>query len=89
MLHPRIASALNHELHSRLRIEVDDVVQPDGSGQVNLTTLARRMQSALDALESVSAEELSRRNTSEESGFRIVWHARERIAGEESDPVIV
>jgi len=89
VLHPHIASVLNHQLQSRLRIEIDEVAQPDGSGQVNLTSLARRIQAALDALESVSADELSRPNIVEESGFRIVWHARERRAGEEADPVIV
>jgi len=89
MLHPHIASVFNHQLQSRLRIEIDEVAQPGGSGQVNLTSLARRIQAALDALESVSADELSRPNTVEEGGFRIVWHARERRAGEEADPVIV
>ena len=32
MLHPHIASVLNHQLQSRLRIEIDEVAQPDGSG---------------------------------------------------------
>src|SRR5439155_2573517 len=62
---------------------------PTARARSNLTSLARRIQAALDALESVSADELSRPNIVEESGFRIVWHARERRAGEEADPVIV
>jgi hypothetical protein len=83
-----IASALNRLLDSQLRVEVDEATKPAGTGVVNLTSLARQIQATLDDLGSASADELALPRTTEESGFRIVWHARLRRAGEESEPVI-
>jgi hypothetical protein len=83
-----IASALNRLLDSPLRVEVDEATKPAGTGLVNLTSLARQIQATLDDLGSASADELALPRTAEEGGFRIAWHARQRRAGEESEPVI-
>ena len=88
MLHPRITSALNRELQSQLRVEIDEVVLDGESGQVNLTSVARRIQATLDMLESVSADRLNDANVVEVGGLLIRWHARKRRAGEDAEPVI-
>ena len=87
MLEPPVASALSRLLNSPLRVEVDEVESP-GSFLVNLTSLAHQMQATLDSLESASADELALPRTTEEGGYRIRWHARQRRPGEETEPVI-
>ena len=84
-----IASGLNRFLDSPLRIEVEDFTRPPAGGLMNLTAVAHHIQATLDDLDSASADELASPRTTEEGGFRIVWHARQRRPGEEDEPVIV
>ena len=89
MLDPPIVSILNQRLNSELRVEIEEVVRASRTGQVNLSALADQIQAALDDLKGASADELRESRTSGDDDFRVVWHARTREAGEESDPVIV
>jgi hypothetical protein len=89
VLDPPIVRILNQRLNSQLRVQIEKVERASGPGQVNLSALADQIQTALDGLETASPDELGQSRTSGDSDFRIVWHARVRAAGEESDPVIV
>jgi allophanate hydrolase subunit 1 len=89
VLDPPIVQILNQRLKSQLRVEIEEVVRASRTGQVNLSALADQIQTALDSLKGASADELRESRTSGDTDFRIVWHARPREAGEESDPVIV
>jgi hypothetical protein len=89
VLDPPIARILNERLDSLLRVEIDEVTRASRTGQVNLSALAEQIQTVLDTLEGASAAALGERRTSSDGDFRIVWHARRRAGGEETDPVIV
>jgi hypothetical protein len=89
VLETPIVRILNQRLNSQLRVEIENVVRGCRTGQVNLSALGEQIQTTLDGLKAASAEELRQSRTSGDSDFQLVWHARPREAGEESDPVIV
>jgi hypothetical protein len=89
VLDPPIVQIPNERLKSQLRVEIEEVARASWTGQVNLSALADKIQTALNSLEGASADELRESRTSRDADFRIVWHARPREAGEGSDPVIV
>ena len=89
MLETPIVRILNQRLNSQLRVEIENVVRAGQMGQVNLSALADQIQTTLDGLKAASAEELRQSRTSGNADVQLVWHARPRGAGEESDPVIV
>jgi hypothetical protein len=87
-LDPRVTAALNGQLASALRVEIDEVTM-EPTGQVNLTALAREIQRSLDDLQGAAPERIAQRHIWEDGGLRVVWHARTRQDHEQDHPVIV